>query len=248
MNLQVTINSGLYLIFGSMMLFMSPFFADEFATQWGANQEKISDNKVAMTVATVYYQVIGMCQIQAATLMCPGEQAFFFVFVELVLMMAKHSLVDGLQPPMPIVIMGSLGLAISFYAWLNKKNFGRWYFVVFAALSVVQFATNAEGILEETWPGAASSVINVGVPFVQTVAALWSGLIFASVFREEGKPTSIAYALSSIIGMGNLVRLQSTYKTGPPPFVFATYGALLVYNVAQVFTGSKKEGKGNKGD
>ena len=25
MNLQVTINSGLYLIFGSMMLFMSPF-------------------------------------------------------------------------------------------------------------------------------------------------------------------------------------------------------------------------------
>ena len=200
-----------------------------------------------MTVATVYYQVIGMCQIQAATLMCPGEQAFFFVFVELVLMMAKHSLVDGLQPPMPIVIMGSLGLAISFYAWLKKKNFGRWYFVVFAALSVVQFATNAEGILEETWPGAASSVINVGVPLFKPSRP--SGRTdLRQRFPRGGQADKHCLRAQQHHRHGQPGPLAVDPQTGPPPFVFATYGALLVYNVAQVFCGSKKEGKGNKGD
>lgn len=241
MGVQVLINAGIFVFVGVFILLLSPWMAMNHRWRWDTyNGTDLMKDRLAYDICVVYFEVLGVCQLQSASLLCAGPKAFFLAFAALVAVMAKHFFVDGLQPPVAVVVSASAGLLASLISWLSNKTYGRWFYVAFASLSAVKFVADPAGTVKNTWPAIEGENLKNGIYFVEMIAYYFCLTVVYSVLRESGKPTKFALAVNSVLGVVCLVRARTAYLSCPPMSYIFICAGLAAYNLSVFFNRSPK--------
>ena len=132
-------------------------------------------NDLTIQVGVIYCQVLGaMAVMAAAAVYFEGSPMRTFVtMLPFIGVMAKHIAVDGLIPPVPVMILGAVTLALgAFVAFGNDgkgTDYGKYAFLVQFAINLAVFVAQPAMVVEETWPGIDATSLAVGMIFVGVI-------------------------------------------------------------------------------
>eukprot|EP00940_MAST-03C_sp_MAST-3C-sp2_P001639 g1639.t1 len=172
---------------------------------------------LALEVGVVYHEVIGMMNMVLFVGTCPGTMGYLMGSIVFVAMMAKHILVNGLIPPIPVMALGGLSLLACIYGHLKKNNVGKWTFSLFNLLNAFVFLSNPGQPLQDSFPAATegSDAYFIGCRLCEVIGTY----ALMQFLTNCPPPMGRAMAMSCLAGL--VYKHDTVDGVGPPkPVLF----------------------------
>jgi len=187
-------------------------------------------------VARVYSEVIGGLSLALFVGTCPGAMGVLLSSMCWILTMAKHILVDNLQPPMPVLIMATSCVAINFYSVKTESKLGKRVFMAFNALNAFMFFTNPGQVLADSFPSvsAGSNAYKYAVLLIEVVATH----CVCQILTQCPPPLGRAMAMTALLGL--VAKHNVVDNFGPP---LPVLGLMVVCAAAQYYAVATKKRK-----
>ena len=177
---------------------------------------------VSDTVGIVYMQVIacGMAQT-AALLAVPGSQGIVATYLLVVATMCKHIFVDGLQPPVPLMVMTGIGLLLNSV----KPSIGKKFFLATSVFNAGLFFLKPMVPLVESFPDIASDADATRVG--KLCFEVYGVYCLMNAFIVYTGRSQFGYAVSATMGLPLIAKHVIIDGVGPPPLLLLPYFAVV---------------------
>lgn len=182
-----------------------------------APEDRGTLDALSLQVGTVYCQVIGtMALMTAAAVYFEGTRMrTFMTSLPFVLVQAKHISVDGLIPPVPVMVLGGIVLALgaytAFVADAKATDYSKYAFIGQFCLNLAVFVMDPGQVVKDTWAGIDGAALGIGTLFVGVIQ-LYAAM-FIVLFALD---SPLSHFVSMTLGMGQLYRDVVLNESGPP--------------------------------
>jgi len=187
---------------------------------------------LTIEVGTVYCEVIGTLAIMTAMAIYfeGSTMRTFATQLPFVLIQAKHINVNGLIPPVPVMVLGGItllaGIYQAFVASGKGTDYGKYIFIVQNVINFVAFTVDPAQIVKDTWPTVDGAALETGTLFVGVIQ-LYAAMMVV-LFVVDG-PLNQAVAMT--MGMGQLYRDVVLNDSGPPLPVLVLFVVVFLSSV-----------------
>jgi len=184
-----------------------------------------TDSKTVQVV-TIYFQVMASFITQIVFTTLPGVESLVWSNYVLLSTFAKHILIDGLSPPVPVMIM-SLAVFVCLRlssSGMAPEKFGRFAFAGFAALNVFVFKLDPETPLLETFPGLEGDALVIGLLLFEVLAFQQAWLCANALTNGSDEMNAFFWLLN----LGLMIKHHVVDEAGPP----LAFGILFVLMAA----------------
>ena len=173
------------------------------------------------------------------------ELSFSHMFSSYIHLLHKFFSVDGLIPPVPVMLLCAITLAVAAMHATGKGPAGvaakaQYVFAGQSAINLLAFVADPAQVVLDTWPSATGASLEAGVLFVG-VMQFYMALFLALTFLE-GAESRFA---GMVLVLGQWYRDIIFLDSGPPKPV-RVLGLALAAATAYEYFGAAGKGKGKK--
>ena len=173
---------------------------------------------LSIQVGTVYCEVIGALALMvAAAVYYEGSRMrTFMTQLPFVCIQAKHIFVNGLIPPVPVMALAGIVLALGVYnaffvSDTEGTDYSKYAFIGQFALNLAVFVMDPGQVVKDTWPDIDGAALGIGTLFIGVIQ-LYAAM-FIVLFVLEAP---LSHFVSMTLGMGQLYRDVVLNESGPP--------------------------------
>ena len=176
-----------------------------------------SGDSVLLSVASVYYEVIGTLSFALAALPLFGNLWGPFVgCLATIGAMAKHITVNGLMPPPPVMGMVAVTALLTLFAALTgrKGGVGKWSYVIYNIVNAAVFILDPATPLRDSFPSLqdGTHAMTLGILMFEVIGYCAYQMAIITLMDQS----AIGYAVGSLPGLAMLYKHQTVDKVGPP--------------------------------
>lgn len=178
-------------------------------------QGKLTD--LSIQIGTIYCQVIGAMAIMVAMAVYfeGSKYRTFATMVPFVSVMAKHIVVDGLIPPVPVMALAGIVIALAAFVAFGTDgkgtDYGKYAFLINFGINLAVFVADPGQIVKDTWSGAEGAALGIGTIFVGVIQLYCAMLLVLFVIKSP-----MSHFVGMTLGMGQLYRDIVLNEGGPP--------------------------------
>ena len=253
MRLSLKLFTGYNLFTAGLFIAANQVVTPQVLADWDATHPSdapATKDPLALSVASVYYEVIGTLSFALAALPLFGEAAGPVAGCLATMgIMAKHITVNGLMPPPPVMGMVAITALLTLFAAVTgrKGGVGKWAFVIYNVLNAAVFILDPVTPLRDSFPALqdGTHAMALGKIMFEVMGYCSYQLAAITLFDQS----AAGYAVGFLPGLAMLYKHQTVDLVGPPMPVLVLF---LLTNVLlakdAVFGGGGAAGKGKKSE
>ena len=224
----MAIGKNLFMLYAFIVCLMcwvqTPSMMKKYISQYEAANGKSGKPNGAneLKALEVYFQVIGTMIFAQACLLCPGAQGLFALACTMIATMTYHIFIEGLTPPVPIMLMGLINFFLAYLATKGGNlNYSKYFTAFYFASTAAVFTFDPETPLNDTFPNLEkdTTAYKVVLLVMTSVAYQSAGTAIYALTRPDIK----AFSLYLLSGFGYMYYRHVTYGMTPPLVGFMLY-------------------------
>ena len=168
----------------------------------------------------------------------------FATMVPFVSVMAKHIFVDNLIPPVPVMVLAGIVIALAAFVAFGTDgkgaDYGKYAFIVKFGINLAVFVADPGQVVRDTWSGADGAALGIGTLFVGVIQLYCA--MFLVLFMMK---SPMSHFVGMTLGMGQLYRDVVFNESGPPLPVLVLFVVVFLTSAYGAFV---EKGGRSKGD